>query len=375
MSNQRITTLFAKRLAGEASPDELRELEDFLRANPGEQYFQEILCNWWESGIPVMKKGDETVDERFNRILGQTITGHPEGAEAADFPLPVIRAGKNKTWKIWLAAASIAGILFFAGRQLFRPGYGNTALQDNEIVAKPGTKSKLLLPDGTQVWLNSDSRIIYANSFNDTLREVVLDGEAYFDVVKDARRPFIVHTSGISIRVLGTAFNVKSYPQDPTIEATLVRGLIEVEKNNQPGRSRIMLKPNEKLVYNKTQDKVLAAEEAGQEAAPVTTKTTQIKPESISISTLPKNIADSIRVETSWVYGKLVFEGDGFRELAQKMERWYNVKIGFRDHKVAGYRFTGVFENENIGEALHALQLTASFRYTINGTEVWIDKK
>ncbi|MBI3137242.1 MAG: DUF4974 domain-containing protein [Sphingobacteriales bacterium] len=375
MSNQRITTLFAKKLAGEASPDELRELEDFLRANPGEQYFQEILCNWWESGIPVVKKGDETMEERFSRILGQTSTSYPEGAEAATFPLPVIRSRANRTWKLWLAAASIAGILFFAGHQLFRPGKGNAALQDNEIVAKPGTKSKLLLPDGTQVWLNSDSRIIYANSFNDSLREVVLEGEAYFDVVKDPRRPFIVHTSGISIRVLGTAFNVKSYPQDPTIEATLVRGLIEVEKNNQPGRSRIMLKPNEKLVYNKTQDKVLEAEEAGQAGTPVTAKTAPVKPESISISTLPKNIADSIRVETSWVYGKLVFEGDAFRELAQKMERWYNVKISFRDSKVAGYRFTGVFENENIGEALQALQLTASFRYSMNGTEVWIDKK
>ncbi|MBI5370647.1 MAG: DUF4974 domain-containing protein [Sphingobacteriales bacterium] len=375
MSNQRITTLFAKRLAGEASPEELRELEDFLRANPGEQYFQEILGNWWESGVVVQKKGDETLDERFNRIVGQSGTSHPEGAEAAAFPLAVAQGRSGRTWKIWLAAASIAGILFFTGRQLFRPANGFTALQDNEIVAKPGTKSKLLLPDGTQVWLNSDSRIIYANSFNDSLREVVLEGEAYFDVVKDARHPFIVHTSGISIRVLGTAFNVKSYPQDPTIEATLVRGLIEVEKNNQPGRSRIMLKPNEKLVYNKTQDKVLGAEDAEQAGVPATVPTALAKPESISISTLPKNIADSIRVETSWVYGKLVFEGDGFRELAQKMERWYNVKIGFRDHKVAGYRFTGVFENENIGEALHALQLTASFRYTINGTEVWIDKK
>ena len=83
---------------------------------------------------------------------------------------------------------------------------------------------------------------------------------------------------------------------------------------------------------------------------------------------------DSIRIETSWIYGKLLFEGDTFRELAPKMERWFNVKINFKNNMVANYRFRGVFENENIEEALQALQLTASFKYTINDNVVTIDK-
>ncbi len=375
MSNQRINTLFAKKLAGEASPEEIRELDEFLRSHPEEQYFQEILSNWWESGIPGVKKADESEDDHFDRIIRQLPSKKEDEDNETRFPIPHMPSRRKQPWKIWLAAAAVTGILFLAGRQSYQPVQPTVMVQENEIVAKRGTKSKLLLPDGTQVWLNSDSRLSYANSFNDTIREVILEGEAYFDVVKDATRPFIVHTSGIKIRVLGTAFNVKSYPQDPTIEATLVRGLIEVEKNNQPQSSRILLKPNEKLVYNKKQDKVIAAAPANSVAGTETADPDKVKPESIFISTLPKNISDSVRTETSWVYGKLFFEGERFRDLAPKMERWFNVRIGFLDDKAASYRFTGVFQNENIWEALHALQLTASFKYTINGNEVWIDKK
>ena len=123
----------------------------------------------------------------------------------------------------------------------------------NEVVAKRGTKTKIILPDGSQVWLNSDSKLSYGERFNDTIREVSLEGEAYFDVIKDKNRPFIVMTNALNIRVLGTAFNIKSYAQDATIETTLIRGMIEVRKNNEPATKKIVLTPNEKLIYNKTE--------------------------------------------------------------------------------------------------------------------------
>jgi ferric-dicitrate binding protein FerR (iron transport regulator) len=374
MPNHRINTLLAKKLAGEASSAELTELAELLRSHPEEQYFYEILTNWWESGSGVDRKTEETGDEHFDRIIHQLPPRKVETEEPL-FPVPHLPRRRIQPWKIWLAAASVTGLLFLAGRYLLFPS-ATTAQSENVIVAQRGTKSKLLLPDGTQVWLNSDSRIIYANSFNDTIREVRLEGEAYFDVVKDVKRPFIVHTSGINIRVLGTAFNVKSYPQEPTIEATLVRGLIEVEKNNQPQSSRILLKPNEKLVYNKQMDQLQSASNpAAVHSGTEQTAASVAKPETILISTLPRNLSDSVRAETSWVYGKLIFEAERFSELAPRMERWFNIRIRFRDEKVANYRFTGVFQDENIGDALHALQLTASFTYTETGNEIWIDKK
>ena len=96
-----------------------------------------------------------------------------------------------------------------------------------KLLSTKGSRSRSLLPDGTTVWLNAGSKLYYENDFNGT-REVRLEGEAFFDVVKQTDRPFIVHTSGIDIKVLGTAFNVKSYPEDKTVETTLYRGLVQV---------------------------------------------------------------------------------------------------------------------------------------------------
>lgn len=371
-SNNRITELYAKKLAGEASETELQELQEHLRSNPDEQYFQEIFSNWWDSRQTPGTVTNTSQDEHFQYIIQQSAYNANEDAA------PVINIRKRRRWVSIAAAAVLVGAISFGAWKFLPVKKTETAaakqLQENEIVAKRGTKSKLLLPDGTQVWLNSDSKLIYNSSFDDTLREVTLDGEAYFDVVKDPKRPFIVHTSGINIRVLGTAFNVKSYAQEATIEATLVHGLIEVEKTNEPKSSRIILHPNEKLIFSKPISKV-AAKEPDKESSLTAAGGKELKPQLISINPLPRNSTDSNRIETSWVYGKLLFEGDSFRDLALKMERWFNVKISFKNNKVSNYRFGGVFENENIEEALNYLQMVHAFHYSIKGNDVVIDKK
>ncbi len=371
MDIQRITELFSKKLAGEATDDELNELEQYLRTHPDEQYFQDTFSSWWKPANTDSLNINSERDVHYNYILSQ--------AETTDEMTDSVRQvsfsfGFN--WKKTLVAASVIGLLFLVGWQLFFSDRNEekTLARDNEIVTKKGTKSKVLLPDGSTVMLNADSRLYYSENFNDSLREVTLEGEAFFDVVKDAKRPFIVHTSGINIRVLGTAFNVKSYPQEPTIEATLVRGLIEVEKTNQPHSSKILLRPNEKLVYNKEEKNIAETAKEGKQKEDIEKMKISARPQSISISTLPRIMNDSVRVETSWVYGRLLFEGDSFRELAPKMERWFNIKIRFKDEKVANYRFRGVFEDESIEMALQALQLTARFSYTLKGSEVIIDK-
>lgn len=373
MTTQRITELFAKRLSGEATAEELQELEVYLKDHPDEQYFQEMISNWWSSGR--IKEEADNKEDHFRYIMQRS--SQQMADDAVQQQAPVISISKRKTWLRIAAAAVVTGIISFGSWKLFSTNKNESLaakpVHENEIVSKPGTKSKLILPDGTQVWLNSDSKLVYNSSFNDSLREVTLEGEAYFDVVKNAKKPFIVHTSAINIKVLGTAFNVKSYPQDETIEATLVRGLIEVEKNNEPQSSKILLHPNEKLVFNKVINKVDAGETASNEklAEPVKTNL----PQRISISTLPTTVKDSNRIETSWVYGRLLFDGDTFKELAAKMERWYNVKISFANNKMANYRFGGSFENENIEDALHALQMIHPFNFNMTGNEIVIDKK
>lgn len=378
MTEARFNELIAKKLSGEATGDELQELQHHLQLYPEDHYFHDLLSGWWKREDDSTHYPQRDPEVHFNYILSQATQQASQSPDAIIQKITTTRS-KRYGW-YWMAAASILVALFLvlnwgSSKTQNKPVLSSKPAQKSEIVAQKGSKTKLLLPDGTKVWLNSDTRLSYESDFNDSLREVTLDGEAYFDVVKNPKRPFIVHTSGISIRVLGTAFNVKSYSSEPVIEATLVRGLIEVQRNSEPHASRILLRPNEKLTYSKPPEMLDKDHQSNSFDAENAIAHKPILPQRIEISSIPRKKADSIRIETSWVYGKLLFEGDTFSELAVKMERWFNVKIVFNDHHVTNYRFRGVFEDENIDEALQALQLTNSFVYEIKGNEVTIKRK
>jgi ferric-dicitrate binding protein FerR (iron transport regulator) len=144
--------------------------------------------------------------------------------------------------------------------------------------------------------------------------------------------------------------------------------MIEVTNKNKPEAPKIILKPKEKLVFSKTANAVadsVAKRKAGIVSAPEIAT-------AISIMKLPQNVADTSFIETSWVYNRLIFEGETFSEVATKMERWYNIRINFRNKKLADYRLSGSFDNESIGEALQALRYIAPFNYKIDNNEVEI---
>ena len=351
----RIAILIARKLSGEATSAEIKELQEHLLLHPEEQYLNELLSDYWEH--PTFSDVAESVGpSHFDKILA---------ASGEEKKPPIDKKTKLISFK-WLsvAAATIGAIA--AGYFLWsKDGVDKklVAATRNEVVARKGTRTKLVLPDGSTVWLNSESHLSYSNNFNDSLREVELDGEAYFDVVKNPKRPFIVHTSGINVRVLGTAFNVKSYEAESFIEATLIHGMIEVSRKDQPKSPKIILHPHEKLVFEKGSNLLTKANPAADES------------KGLFVSTLPANISDTAIIETAWIYNKLLFEGDTFKELAVKMERWFNVKIRFENERVANFRFRGAFEKENITQALEALQLTAPFKYSITGNEITINKK
>lgn len=368
MEKDRISALLAKKMAGEATPEEQRELQDYLQSHAGDQYFAEMLHLFWAAGAGHTSQHNPGSEAHFQYILQKA--AEPETPESA--PVAWYR---RRVFRISFAAAAMLVLTLLAWQ--FIPGnsrHPNILNASNEVVIQHGAKSKVLLPDGTQVWLNSGSKLIYPGVFNDTLREVTLEGEGYFMVTKNPAQPFVVHTSEIDIHVIGTVFNVKSYAEDEVVETTLLQGSIAVEKRNTADAARIMLRPHEKLVIRK-KDMSLPAP-AAQTGTDNNSKieNNQASAPLLSVTQLPQNVPDSTRTETSWVYGRLVFEGDHFYELALKMERWYNKKIKIQDARVSQYRFTGMFENETLEEALHALQLTASFRFRIDGNNVFIEK-
>lgn len=355
MINNRLAELLSRKLSGEATAAELQELHNALQTNQEDQYLSEILTTYWNSRSDQATAVDTTADEHFAHILEM----------AGEHTVVDMQARKRSILFRRITIAAACAMLLLAGSWIFfgegtRPAVA-AELKQNEVVAGRGIRSRMLLPDGTQVWLNSDSKLQYTGNFTGELREVTLEGEAYFDVVRDPKRPFIVHTSAIDIHVLGTAFNVKSYPQDKTIETTLIHGMVVVTNRNKPEVPRITLRPKEKLVFNKEKDISVSTEPKASRAG-----------SAIAITALPHNIADSSLAETSWVYNRLIFEGETFAQLAVKMERWFNVKIDFRNEKIANYRVEGSFEDENIEQALRALQYIAPFNFKIKNNEVEI---
>ena len=239
-------------------------------------------------------------------------------------------------------------------------------VKETIIIAQKGSTTRSSLADGTSVWLNAGSKLYYASDFSGATREVRLEGEAFFDVVKQANRPFIVHASGIDIKVLGTAFNVKSYPEDKNVETTLYRGLVQVLRHEDSLSKPIQLRPNHKLILPK-------------QAAIETVKMSEVKmpltkgiPTGITITPIDSTKKESERLETAWRYNRLEFEGEYFEDVAKKMERWYNVSIIFTDDKVKRLEVVGKFENETVEQAFAALKEGFPITFKIDKNEILV---
>ena len=372
MEEQHIWNLIARKLSGEASVEELHELEKLLRSNSDLHYpIQTVMDVWNSRQVTSVEEVRSAYDRHLDRMRMLqvdfnmiTTPGRETSGSSAD---------SGRSWRktfTWLAVVAFlvtSCILWYeeSYKNLILPMNPETEAKTNpEISTKNGSRTNVLLPDGTTVWLNASSKLSYDKQYGKTLREVFLSGEAFFDVVKNKEKPFIIHAGKIDIRVLGTAFNVKSYPGEKTIETSLIRGSIEVIFKDRP-LEKVILKPNEKLVV------------ANVEATSVSSRSMAAMPENgqlVAISHLNYAKKDSTVIETAWVQNKLFFQDQSFRDLAGLMERWYGVRIHLDGSTVDNLHFTGSFENETVQQALEALKLTAKFNYRIEGTQISISQ-
>ena len=371
-STERIWILIARKFSGDATAEELAELELLLLQSPCENYSMEILYDLWNS------KGEKDHQYSENRykelVLRMQHKGIDEGRFTDNEKLILNdtepKRKRSKKWFLWFSSFLVIGLAGFvflqnkgASERIIQP----ELLVKNEIKTTYGSKTNLVLPDGTKVWLNAGSKMTYDKEYGVNLREINLTGEAYFDVIKDPKKPFIIHTGKINIKVLGTAFNVRCYPDEKNTETSLVRGSLEVTMKE--GMEKIILKPNEKLIVKNTENQ-LGKTNHSQPGKKINKSTGNIF-EISRLSVLPR---DSSIVETSWVNNKLVFRSETFEQVALKMEKWYAVSILFKDEKVKEKKFTGIFEKETIEQALNALQLITLFNYRIIRDTVFIKK-
>ena len=356
MTNDRFIILLTKELCEELNDAEREELLSILKDHPHYREQRDLFRAYWEkdrneyeASAALFKKVQEKIraEESFN---------------------PRLR--NNSYRRIWYSAAAaliltIGGITYFHHSSP-KPTVGETATHWLQSTTRPTQKDVLTLPDGTVVTLNSATTIKYPDHFSDSTREVYLEGEAFFDVSKNPGHPFIIHADKMNIRVLGTSFNVKSYKNEPSAEATLITGSIEVTLNDRPS-DRIILKPKEKLVVqnNRVTRKQLGLAQVTPDSAGKSTRY------ALTNLTYFHNNANTV-VETSWVENKLVFSNKDFIDISGDLERWYGVHIEFMTERAKHYNFSGYFEKETLPEALDVLNMIEHFNYKIEDSTVYI---
>jgi transmembrane sensor len=375
MHRDRIWTLMSRKLSGEATSAELDELDELINAHPDTDIPVQFVNEFW--AIPTEADDD---------FLEATFHLHTERLKEKGFDLDV---GKQEVGSLQLDFAEnnsknkkivrIGALVTLVAAVFFVALFYNTStpttkdkIAKSEVSTKNGSRTKIQLPDGSTVWLNSSSKLVYDNEhFGTYIREVSLTGEAYFDVVKNSAKPFVIHTTKMDIKVLGTAFNVKCYPGEKTTETSLIHGSVEVTLKDR--QEKIMMKPNEKLIINNEDVK-----QVGEPVKPITASQKEIPLKERPIIELRNHLTlyptDNSIVETAWKENRLVFSSETLEEIALKMERWYGVTIKISSEKLKKELLTGAFEEETIYQALDALQLTTPFTYKMDKNVITISK-
>ncbi len=213
--------------------------------------------------------------------------------------------------------------------------------KNNVIQVPKGGEYELILPDGTHVWINSDSELSFPTRFDSDKREVSLSGEAYFAVAKDKQKPFTVKIAGgIEVKVLGTQFNIQAYPDGNTVETTLCEGSVNVSDKTQ----EVTLTPSLQAVYSKTDKRI-------------TTRKVDV------------------RLYTSWKQGLFVFENKPLEEIMTTLSRWYNINVFFANQAVKTYHFTGDLERyADFRKTLGMIEKATSIRFVVKGNNIIVEE-
>lgn len=326
--------IILKYLQGNASEKEKEVLLGWLRAGEeNKKTFSEIRDRWLETHNPL--DNPEYAKRAFDRFA------------------QLVEVSKNKQKRLRLsyfykAAASVA-ILFvcllggyLTGSKQTMDLLSSEPIVLNRVIMGKDSKGPVTLPDGTTVWLNAGSMLVYPDHFSDNKRSVKLEGEGYFEVVRNEKAPFFVETDGMVVNVLGTHFNVKNYENKKMIETTLLSGKVEVLLSGMS--SGIVLKPNQRISCNR-QNGIYSLAEV--------------------------DASDYI----IWIGDKLVCTNEKLSTILHRMKHWYNMDIECRKGVPLDHRLSLTIRKESPEEILKLLTLISPIRYTIEEDKIIISPK
>lgn len=293
---------------------------------------------------------EEEVKSLWEKIEARQTTEEERFTEAKVIPISshsvLTRSEGKRPQYQWAKMAAAFLILAICSIVVLKVKDGNKEEVAETIMEKAtaaGMKSEITLSDGTIVVLNAESKISYLPNFTKQSRDVYLEGEAYFDIAKDAKRPFNVHSGDVITTALGTSFNVNSYLDgDKGILIALIEGKVRVR--NEKNAMDYFLSPGEMATYDPYKENIVIAEFDKKEAV-------------------------------AWKAGSLYFSHAQELEVFKRIERWYGVNIHLENATDKKWDYSAEFKNQSINQLLTSLSFTMSFEYKIEDSNVYITYK
>ena len=334
-TNYDIDILIGKVISGNATSEEIAQLETWKAESPDNVKIYNNSIDVWENSKSWISDEDFRNDKQW-----------VDDGIKLDLTRKVRKIQRESVF--YKIAAILAFPMALAISFYYFSSHEKSADQIQqicEIISPKGHIAKCILPDGTEVWVNTGSTITYdAATFNHETREIKLSGEAYFDVAKNIEKPFLVYTNMASIKVTGTSFNVKSYPEGDVFETVLSEGSIEM-KPNSSAHQTVQLGPGERAIFD-------------------------INKKGISIEKVDSEIF------SAWRNGEILFKDATLNDLLKELERIYNIRFQLKDKQLGEFRFRGMFSyNNNLIDALEKIKRTSGIGYYIENKEVWLSKK
>ena len=321
-------------LAGDLNEEEKKDLLTWLEADEvNKKSFSEMADSWATVHVPLFeqnRKGD------FEKNFGYL----------THFPSSVSK--KRTALNVWLRVASVVLLTFTIGALSYFAGTQNRSgmdLQAFETIVPMGARSKVILPDHSVVWMNAGSSLKYTTDFGKEKREVWLNGEAYFEVESDSLIPFLVNSEDISVKVLGTSFNVKAYEDDDEISVALLSGKVDVHaasSDDEYGMQDAILFPDQMLRYDKK-------------------------------THVMKTVAVKASDACLWIDGCMKFKDLPFERIAKELERKYDVRITILSSVLKNEVFSGSFSADySLSHILKEIDVEKKYKWSRKGNNIII---
>jgi ferric-dicitrate binding protein FerR (iron transport regulator) len=326
-------------LEGKTSPGESWKVREWLANPENERHIREVLGHVWLNGNITVNDSKPDFDQMLDQV--HHLINLNETGRTGDHG---IGTSIRKLYQAFSKAAAILIIPLAMLLAYYLIGTEQHKREDisNELVliTKPGSRMQTTLPDGTKVWLNDGTTLKYPSRFAKKERKVYIDGEAYFEVVSNPERPFIVENPMMNTRATGTKFNINAYTDDHYFEATLLEGIITLEKQIP----NMEMKPGQQVQYNRLNNKCVKEE---------------VDP----------------RIATAWIDGKLILENEPLNIAAKKLSRWYNIEFIIQSPELNEYLLTATIQDEKPEQTIKLIAFALPVKYNIKTTRVGNDIK